>query len=84
MGTTPGSSPLILLNHWEYDMTVATELITIDLHTAELTERAARLRVQAEDLGPIEATAFRRRAAELELEAWAVAVRAGADVALAA
>ena len=35
-------------------------------------------------LGPIEATTFRRRAAELELEAWAIAVRAGADVALAA
>lgn len=71
------------LNHWEHAMSVITEN-TIDHRTAGLTERAARLRAQAEDLGPIEAVSFRRRAAELELEAWALTVRSGSAVPVAA
>jgi hypothetical protein len=82
-GTTHESPLLTPLNHWEHTMSVTTGT-TIDRRTAGLTERAARLRAQADDLGPIEAVTFRRRAAELELEAWALTVRSGSDVAMAA
>ena len=88
MGTTPGSPPLTSLNHWEHAMSVTTgttiDRATIDLRTAGLAERAARLRAQADDLGPVEAVTFRRRAAELELEVWALQVRSGTDVPVAA
>lgn len=49
-----------------------------------LERRASSLRSQADDLTTLEAMTYRRRAAELELEAWALRVRSGADVALAA
>lgn len=53
-------------------------------HTTSLERRALTLRTQAEDMNPMEALAFRRRAAELELEVWAIKVRSGDDIALAA
>ena len=67
-------------------VTTATKFAdaAVDRRTAGLTERAARLRAQADDLGPVEAMTFRRRAAELELEAWALMVRSGTDVPIAA
>jgi hypothetical protein len=42
-----------------------------------LDERAASLRTQAADLPEVLATTYRRRAAELELEAWALELRSG-------
>lgn len=39
--------------------------------TDPLLERAARLRAEAEELHPVLAASYRRRAAELSLEAWA-------------
>jgi hypothetical protein len=41
-----------------------------------LRDRAASLRMQAEHLGPVLATSYRRRASELELEAFLVALSA--------
>lgn len=64
--------------------TTTSDATAVDRRAADLTERAARLRAQADDLGPVEAMAFRRRAAELELEAWALMVRSGTDVPIAA
>ena len=42
-----------------------------------LTERAASLRSQAEGLPEVLGTTYRRRASELELEAFALELRAG-------
>jgi hypothetical protein len=48
------------------------------LNTASvLRQRAASLRAQAESLTDMLAAAYRRRAAELELEAWVAEVQAG-------
>jgi hypothetical protein len=51
----------------------------VDLRLIEradlLRERAEQLRDQADHLDPVLATTYRRRAAELELEAWANEVR---------
>jgi hypothetical protein len=48
------------------------------LNTATvLRQRAASLRAQAESLTDVLAAAYRRRAAELELEAWVAEVQAG-------
>jgi hypothetical protein len=44
---------------------------------AVLRERAASLRAQAGSLSKVLAGAYRRRAAELELEAWVAEVQAG-------
>lgn len=44
---------------------------------AVLRERATSLRVQADSLSEVLAAAYRRRAAELELEAWVAEVQAG-------
>lgn len=52
--------------------------------TTMLNQRAASLRAQAEALPELQAQAYRRRAAELELEAWAIEVRSGAHVPVAA
>jgi hypothetical protein len=55
--------------------------ITIDRelarHAEALRERAQSLRVQAEDLVEVLATTYRRRASELELEAFLTDVAAG-------
>lgn len=53
-----------------------------DITEADLALRLARSRAQslralAEDVDPVTATAFRRRAAELEVAAWSVAARMG-------
>lgn len=50
----------------------------------QLTQRADSLRAQADDLPELLARTYRRRAAELDLEAWALEVRAGAQVPVAA
>ncbi len=42
-----------------------------------LRDRAHSLRAQAAQLSPVLATTYRRRAAELELEAWVLEVSAG-------
>ena len=44
---------------------------------AALHSRAAHLRRQAGGLHPLVGRAYRRRAAELELGAWALAIRSG-------
>lgn len=51
---------------------------------AQLTQRADSLRVQADALPELLAQTYRRRAAELDLQAWALEVRAGAQVPVAA
>jgi hypothetical protein len=43
--------------------------------TSALSRRADSLRGQARGLRPLVAQAFRRRASELELEAWAIKAR---------
>jgi len=43
--------------------------------TTALSRRADSLRDQAEELRPPVALAYRRRASELELEAWAIKAR---------
>jgi hypothetical protein len=43
-------------------------------------ERAASLRSQAGSLGEVLASAYRRRAAELELEAWVAELQSGVPV----
>jgi hypothetical protein len=53
-------------------------------HVNVLHQRAASLRAQAESLPELQATTYRRRAAELELEAWAIEVRSGAGEPVAA
>ena len=45
--------------------------------TTVLHDRAASLRSQADALPEVLAQAYRRRASELELEAWALELRAG-------
>ena len=42
--------------------------------TADLQARARRLRSQAQTLSPVLAEAYRRRASELDLQAWLQAV----------
>jgi hypothetical protein len=62
-------------------MTV-TELRPIDPHTLQATalrERASSLRTQAARLSPVLATPYRRRASELELEAFLVGLLAETD-----
>ena len=49
-----------------------------------LNERAHSLRAQADGLPELLAKTYRRRAAELELEAWAIEVRNGAGEPVAA
>ena len=51
---------------------------------AQLNQRADSLRAQADDLPELLARTYRRRAAELDLEAWALEVRAGAQIPVAA
>ena len=46
---------------------------------ARLERRSTSLRDAAHDLNPIVAAAYRRRASELELEAWARRVISGLD-----
>jgi len=62
----------------------AAGTITIDAeqarHAEGLRERAQSLRVQAEDLVEVLATTYRRRASELELEAFLTDVAAGVPV----
>lgn len=50
----------------------------------QLNQRAGSLRVQADALPELLARTYRRRAAELDLEAWAIEVRSGVDVPAAA
>ena len=56
----------------------------IDRRTAMLSRRADSLRVQAQNLGPLVAETYRRRAAELELQAWAIKARTNGAEPLAA
>lgn len=56
----------------------------ISHRVAHLTQRADSLRAQAADLPELLAQTYRRRAAELDLEAWALEVRSGAQVPVAA
>jgi len=56
----------------------------ITRHISVLNQRAASLRAQARDLPELQAKTYRRRAAELELEAWAIEVRSGAGEPVAA
>lgn len=49
----------------------------IEHRSSVLQDRAASLRSQAEGLPEVLATTYRRRAAELELEAWALELRFG-------
>ena len=42
-----------------------------------LRDRAASLRTQAEHLPEVLATTYRRRAAELELQAWVIEIESG-------
>ena len=60
---------------------VSTLTHTDDNTKSLLVARAERLRAVASDLNPVLASTYRRRAAELRLEAWARAARvAPADV----
>ena len=52
--------------------------------TAQLSQRATSLRAQAADVPGVLAQAYRRRAAELEMEAWALEVRSGVGEPIAA
>jgi hypothetical protein len=51
---------------------------------SSLHQRAESLRTQADALPELLARTYRRRAAELELEAWALEVRSGAGEPVAA
>jgi hypothetical protein len=51
---------------------------------SQLAQRADSLRAQAADLPELLAQTYRRRAAELDLQAWALEVRSGAPVPVAA
>ena len=53
---------------------VDTELLT---QAATVRRRASSLRMEAEQLDEFVATSFRRRAAELELEAWVLEIQSG-------
>lgn len=53
---------------------VDTELLT---QAAAMRGRASSLRTEAEQLDEFVATSFRRRAAELELEAWVLEIQSG-------
>ena len=55
-------------------ITLPTE---IEHRSSVLQDRAASLRAQADGLPEVLATTYRRRAAELELEAWALELRSG-------
>jgi hypothetical protein len=57
-------------------------LVDDDLVTQATTfrSRAEALRREADGLNEVAATAFRRRAAELELEAWILEVQSGRPV----
>jgi hypothetical protein len=60
------------------DTTEHTTDTTSDLHeVALLRSRAGSLRHQAEHLDDVLATTYRRRASELEMEAWILEVQAG-------
>lgn len=48
-----------------------------DRHVADLERRSTRLRAEAEQMHPVLAAAYRRRASELDLEVWARRVAAG-------
>jgi hypothetical protein len=67
-------------------MTAEEHTMTITLppeiahRSTVLHDRAASLRAQADALPELLATTYRRRAAELELEAWATELRAGGVV----
>ena len=52
----------------------------VDQALAALHGRAGRLRAQAKTMHPLVGKAYRRRAAELELAAWALAIRSGRPV----
>jgi hypothetical protein len=57
-------------------MTASVTTLTPTTDTESLlVARAERLRVLARDLNPLLASTYRRRAAELRLEAWARAAR---------
>jgi hypothetical protein len=56
------------------NVTLPTE---VTHRTTVLNERAASLRAQADGLPELLAQTYRRRASELELEAWATELRAG-------
>ena len=49
----------------------------VEHRTTVLHDRAESLRAQAADLPDLLGVTYRRRAAELELEAWAMELRAG-------
>jgi len=51
---------------------------------SQLTQRAESLRAQSAAVPEVLAQTYRRRAAELDLEAWALEVRSGAQVPVAA
>ena len=57
------------LDHTDPDQT--------DRAVAALHSRAGHLRSQARAMHPLVGSAYRRRAAELELGAWALAIRSG-------
>jgi hypothetical protein len=44
---------------------------------AELRRRAGQLRAQADHLGDVVANSYRRRASELEMQAWVVELQSG-------
>jgi hypothetical protein len=52
--------------------------------TVVLLERARRLRRSATNVHPLVANAYHRRAAELTVAAWVVAIRSGIDIPAAA
>lgn len=56
---------------------IDSELLAL---STQLRHRAEGLRNQATGLDPVLATTFRRRAAELELEAWVAEVQSGLPV----
>ena len=56
------------------NLTLPDEIAT---RVAALSDRAASLRHQADGLPEVLATTYRRRASELELEAFALELRAG-------
>jgi hypothetical protein len=54
-----------------------TDTERVDRGLAALHARATHLRSEARTANRVLATAYRRRAAELELGAWAISIRAG-------
>lgn len=61
--------------------TTAPMIETVDealvAESAQMRQRAESLRVQAGRLDDVLATSYRRRASELEMEAWVLEIRAG-------